>query len=377
MSLPLRTDAGPATRPPVRILINALHALSGGGITYLHHMLPDLAADADLELHLAIHESQRPLLPAIDSRIRVHAFAFPNGFYRRLVWEQVTLPSIARRLGIEVTFSPANFGPLLAPRSVLLLRNALAVGREEKRWGKRLYWAGLTIATRLSLWRCRRAIAVSDYARRALAGPSDPRVAVIHHGVSDIFSPSKTGRREGFLLAVSDLYVQKNLHGLLAAVAKARHDNPDLTLKIAGRAVDPDCARQLERDVAALGLGAHVEFLGHCSAADLADLYRRCGLFVFPSLVETFGHPLVEAMASGAPIIASRTTAMPEIVGDAALLVDPYNPDDIAAAIVMALRDDALRRNLSKKALARARSYSWAECARRTAAVLKSCRDAG
>ena len=363
---------------PVRVLINALHARSGGGVTYLRNLLPRLGADPGLEVHLCLHESQLDTFPEPLEGVRMHGVRFRDGFARRLIWEQTALPLLARRLSAEVTFSPANFGPLLAPAPVVLLRNAVAVGESETRLSKRLYWKTLGAMTWVSLLRCRRAIAVSAYARDALTRRLPPsiarRVEVVHHGVDANFSPPPSGAaREDFLLAVSDLYIQKNLHRLLDAIAIVRREFPRVSLRIAGGAPDADYAETLRRTVAERDLGGHVRFLGHVPARDLVDLYRRCALFVFPSLVETFGNPLVEAMACGAPIVSSDAAAMPEVLGDAALFFDPRDTPVMAERIAVALRDGDLRHRLGKSARARALQFSWDETARRTVRVLLSC----
>ena len=368
----------PARRRPVRVLINGIHAHSGGGVTYLRNLLPPLAADADLEVHLCLHEHQRETLAPIDTAIRTHLVGCSDGFYRRLIWEQTVLPIFARRLGIDVTFSPANFGPLLAPAPVILLRNALEVAETETRLAKRLYWRALGFMTKASLVRCPRAIAVSEYARRAmtrgLPAAVRARVEVVHHGVGGGFSPPAPDRpREGFLLTVSDIYIQKNLHRLLQALDTLKADIPDIHLKIAGSSIDIDYSERLRRIIAERNLEGRVDFLGRVGADDLVDLYRRCALFVFPSLVETFGNPLVEAMACGAPIVSANTAAMPEVLGDAALFFDPTDVGGMAACIATVLGNADQRRQLSRKSLIRAGAFSWEETARRTADVIKAC----
>jgi glycosyltransferase involved in cell wall biosynthesis len=230
----------------------------------------------------------------------------------------------------------------------------------------------------VSLLRCRRAIAVSAYARDALARRLPPRVArrveVIHHGVDPLFSPPPPGEgRQDFLLCVSDLYIQKNLHRLLDAFAIVRREFPRIDLQIAGAALDAEYAETLRRATNERDLDGHVRLLGHVPAPDLADLYRRCALFVFPSLVETFGNPLVEALASGAPIVSSHAAAMPEVLGDAALFFDPGDTPAMAECIATALRDGDLRRRLGERARARAGDFSWDETARRTIRVIVSC----
>jgi glycosyltransferase involved in cell wall biosynthesis len=365
-----------AAASTVRVLVNALHARTGGGVTYLRNMLPRLAADPELDVHLCLHGEQAADMPGGDA-VTAHLAACGAGFYTTLIWEQFGLPRLARRIGADVVFSPANFGPLWAPRPVVLLRNALDVGKTEKRIGKRLYWAVLSLMTTLSLRRAPAAIAVSDYARKALTRHVPERVAdrvsVIPHGVDETFSPPPAEEaREDFLLAVGDLYVQKNFLALIEAMARLAVDRPGLCLKIAGRPIDPEYAAALEWAIAERGLGDAVELLGHVAPPDIAALYRRCAVFVFPSLVETFGNPLVEAMACGAPIVCSDAAAMPEVVGEAALLFDPGDVDALTARLQEVLADPDLQRDLGLRAQGRAKNYSWDETARRTATVLKA-----
>jgi len=363
---------------PLRVGLNALHAKSGGGLTYLRNMLPLLASDPGLELHLFAAADTLARLAPLDARIRVHRLAPWTGRIGLVLWEQLRLPLLLRQAGIEVTFSPANYGPLLAPRPVVLLRNALGMIGRDRRWTLRLYWTGLALASWLCLATCRRAIAVSDYARRAIVpGPIAVlrrRAIVIPHGVADIFREGAGDARasaEPYVLAVADLYPQKNLLKLIEAFAMLHSTRPRLALRIAGRRVDEAYARELEAAVARYGLGGAVAFLGEVAPDALAALYRGCAVFAFPSTVETFGNPLVEAMAAGAAIACSKTAAMPEILGDAGLYFDPEDALAIADRIATLLDDAALSRTLAARGAERARGFSWAETARRTAAVLR------
>ena len=366
----------------VRMLINGLHSKSGGGLTYLRNMVPLLARDTGLEVHLCLHDDQRESLSEIFDGVTVHFFSFRQGFWRLLVREQVAVPALADRIAADVTFSPANYGPVFAPNPVIMLRNAPAVGLVERRPGKIAYWALLSLASAASLLGARAAIAVSDYARRSLAGglvrPLRRRVVVIPHGVAELFSPpAEQHGREGFLLAVSDIYVQKNFANLLRAFARISAGHPDVRLMIAGRPVDTALYRTLQAFVADHGLDRRVQFLGTVAPKELAELYRRCAVFVFPSMVETFGNPLVEAMASGAAIASSKTTAMPEILGQAGVYFDPRDSDDMAATLDRLLNDPDLRAELGKRAVVRARDFSWQRTADRTAAVIKRVAGSG
>ncbi len=359
----------------IRVLVNGIHAKSGGGVTYLRNIMPLLAEDSDFELHLFMHRDQFKLFELLDERVRLHLLDFPNGFFSNLIWEQIALPILAKSMSVDVTLSPANYGPLFAPRQIIMLRNSLAVAGRETRIAKRLYWGGLALMTGLSLLTCRQAIAVSDYARSALTfGMGNlfrKKVSVIHHGVRKIFSPAEGVNREDYLLTVSDIYVQKNLHTLVAALAVVRQEHPSLKLKIAGKANDKGYESEVRSAMHRMGLDDAVEFLGEKSTEDLVDLYRSCALFVFPSTVETFGNPLVEAMSCGAPIASSDTAAMPEILGGAAHFFDPLDVPEMANCISDLLKDQTACRDLSARSVAQSRKYSWQETARKTSAVIK------
>ena len=121
----------------------------------------------------------------------------------------------------------------------------------------------------------------------------------------------------------------------------------------------------LRRAVHRLKLHKHVRFFGFVPDQTLAALYRLAAVFVFPSLYEGFGLPPLEAMASGAPVITSNVSSLPEVVGDAAVLIDPYDPEAIADAIRRVLSDEALRQQLKERGQVRARHFSWDRSVRR------------
>lgn len=361
----------------VRVIINALHAKTGGGVTYLRNILPPLVRADGLELHLFLHEDQYSLFGMPPEGVRLHLLTFPNSFLRLLFWEQLALPVLAREMGADVTFSLANYGPLLAPNPVIVLRNSLAVVWRERRISKWGYWIGLAVVTLASLVGCRSAIAVSDYARRALAfgvpGLFARKTTVIPHGVDERFRLAEPPRERhpDRLLAVSDVYVQKNIHTLIQALAKVHATYPDVRLQVAGKLVDPAYYGELLTLAERLGVTQAIDFLGGQSPDQLVELYRDCTVFLFPSTVETFGNPLVEAMACGAPVICSNSSAMPEIAGDAVLYVNPFDVKAMAERIVTLLGRPDLRSELGAKASKHAARYSWTRTGERTAEVLR------
>jgi glycosyltransferase involved in cell wall biosynthesis len=339
-------------------------------------MVPRLARQPGLALHVVLHADDAGLVPPGGwPGVEVHRLAFPPGFWRRLWREQVDVPRLARRIGAAVTFSPANFGPLLAPGRVILIRNALGVGNLERRPHRIAYWGLLAAATALSVATARGVMAVSDYARRTVAaGPLRPwrkTIVVVPHGVGPPFTGPSDGPRDGFLLAVGDVYVQKNFATLVEALRRLRRGRPDIALRIAGSTVDRTYHESLVRRIAELKMDRRVTFVGGLPPEELAALYRKCAVFVFPSLVETFGNPLLEAMAAGAPIACSRTAAMPEVLGDAGVYFDPSSASDMADTIDRLMRDPKYLAAYAGRARERAARFTWEATAAATASVLR------
>lgn len=359
----------------IRLLINAIHSKSGGGVTYLNNILPFLSSDPRLDIHLCIHGEQVRLFEQNLDGINLHVVQMSSSRLHQLFYEQIELPALARRIGAQVTFSPANYGPLFAPKTVLLLRNALSVALVEQRLAKLVYWGMLYIGTVLSLLVARRVISVSEYARKSSAGGIlnvvHSRIEIIAHGISENFVPSEFGMRaNNELLAVSDIYVQKNLHTLLQAFSLVLKEFPKTVLRIAGAPVDKEYADRLKALAVKLGISSSVKFEGSVGMPSLVKLYQHCTVFIFPSTIETFGNPLVEAMACGAPVACSNTAAMPEVAGDAVDYFNPNDINDIARVTCGLLANPVRRKKLSAQSTERAKMYSWEKTAVKTTEVL-------
>ena len=360
---------------PVRVMLNALHAKSGGGGTYLHNMLPILSALPEIEVHVVLHRSQEKLFSSVLANVTTYYIETEGSLARTIFFEQFGLPRLARKIAADVLFSSANYGPLMITNGVILLRNSLYVATVERRMGKLLYWGLVYIATMLSLLTARRAIAVSEYAGssaiQGLFRGLRRKMTIVPHGVSSVYIKNKrTVAPKPFLLTVSDIYVQKNLHTLIRGFAGLLDDMPDLVLKVAGKPLDASYYARVCKIIDELGIADSVEFLGHVGGKDLVSLYGSCTVFVFPSTVETFGNPLVEAMASGCPIVCAHAAAMPEIAGDAVRYVLPHEPNSFTMVLREMLMDEAMRKDFSARARARSKIYSWEITARRTTNVL-------
>jgi glycosyltransferase involved in cell wall biosynthesis len=170
--------------------------------------------------------------------------------------------------------------------------------------------------------------------------------------------------RGRFVLFAGNVKPHKNLERLIRAFARVRcqEGNEDLRLVVIGD--DVSRYASLRRTADEAGVRQEVRFFGFVPHETLAALYRMATVFAFPSLYEGFGLPPLEAMACGTPVVTSRISSLPEVVGDGALLVDPYNEDDIAQGIARLLDDQDLRARLVERGLERAASYSWARSAR-------------
>ena len=367
---------GRHTGRKLRVIVNGVHAKSGGGVTYLRNILPELSQRDQLELHLFLHEDQFQLFYPVPDRVQVTLFKYRTGFLASVLWEQICLPIAAWGMGADVVFSPANYGPLFARNHVILLRNATSVIRLTNRLRPMAYWLLLSAATFASLLTARKAVAVSKYAESILTFRLkwlfQRKLNVVYHGANWPEDPPEDLPRNTStnLLAVSDIYIQKNYHTLLKSISILRGKYPDVRLTIVGAEIDTRYADELRSMIRDLKISDNVFFLGHVDPDRLQKLYAECGVFVFPSVVETFGNPLLEAMAAGAAIASSNTAAMPEVIGDTGLLFQPYDAGEMAEKISLLIEDQQLCIDLGKKAKARSRMFDLRTTAKQTLVVL-------
>jgi glycosyltransferase involved in cell wall biosynthesis len=180
----------------------------------------------------------------------------------------------------------------------------------------------------------------------------------------------RLGIYQNFMLFVGSLEPRKNLKALLEAYAAyiKYHSGREL-LVIAG--AKGWLNEELAQLISAQGLEGQVKFLGYVQETDLRVLYSTAKLFVYPSLYEGFGLPPLEAMACGAPVITANTSSLPEVVGDAAILIDPHISEELLQAMRTVLGDDDLRSSMRQQSLERARLFSWDQTARETLAVYR------
>jgi glycosyltransferase involved in cell wall biosynthesis len=251
---------------------------------------------------------------------------------------------------------------------------------------QRLY---LDWSTRYSARVARRVIAVSQATGDDLVGlngtPPD-KIRVIHSGIDDTLKPVDnlphivTVRERyhipgPYLLHVGTLHPRKNLVRLVEAFDRVRDVAGGLMLVLAGRAGWG--SRPLLHRIEQLGLADRVILPGYVDEADLPALYSGARAYVFPSLYEGFGFPVLEAMACGAPVVCSDTSSLPELVGDAALTFPPEDVGALADALSRILSDENLHEELVRRGFDQARRFSWQVCARKTLEVLAEAAASG
>ncbi len=224
-------------------------------------------------------------------------------------------------------------------------------------------------------------IAVSESTKNDLVThlAADPsRITVIHEGVTPDFRPRPADQQEAvrtkyrlrrpFVLFVGAISRRKNVATLLRAFA-AVAPRTDLDLVLAGR---PGYGHDREMaPLENLGIADRVHTIGFVPDGELPALYSAATLFAFPSFYEGFGIPLLEAMACGTPIVASNTSSIPEVVGEAAILVRPTDADQLAEAIVRAAQDQSVRERLRRLGLERVKQFTWERAARLTLEVYR------
>lgn len=310
---------------------------------------------------------------------RVRLRPIGEGPARSLVWEQLLLPAAARADGIDVFFSPAYTCPLRLHVPRVTTVHDLAYFSCPGDFGL-AHALRRRLMVALSLGASRRVLAVSDFTRREIAsrfpGVADRVVHVPHGRDDDLAAPPpreearrRLGVRGPFAITVGSLFNRRCLPELLRAAALLRRRHPTLRLDVVGEnRTTPllDVAGLVRR----LGLEAHVRLSGFVDEAGLADRYAAADAAVFLSEYEGFGLPALEAAARGVPLVVSRRPALDEIFGEAALLADPRNEAEIAAALDSLLADPALRRRQAERGLDLASRHSWTRAAVLTRRVL-------
>ncbi len=298
---------------------------------------------------------------------------------RRLFWQQWQVPRRARAAHADLLHVPGFDAPLRRPCLTILTVHDL-IGMlfpHNLPPAARFYWAWWL--PRSVRW-ADQIIADSENTKRditRLLGIQAEHIEVIYLGVSSTFRPlldqatreavrHKHDLPPNFALYVGTLEPRKGLDTLVAAFG-AIAANTACHLVIAGKL--GWYTKPLFRQIETLGLSQRVHVIDYVADEDMASLYNLADLFVYPSRYEGFGLPPLEAMACGAPVIASDAASLPEVVGEAGRLIPPDDIEALASAMLQVLSDTTLQTRMRESGLARARRFTWEETARRTAQV--------
>lgn len=349
----------------------------------LARALPAIAPDIEFVL---LHDPEAP-----NTRYEIQALHRSNlaliatGIPIRSIAQQVHLPRPVSRLSLDVFHAPYYITAYHMPcRQVITLYDIIPARYPEylPSPAMRLIFE---ITTRLALRVADRILTLSDASRRDLTELyhlDSGRISVTPPAADPQFRPAdrdamdklkrRLGLPDSYVLYVGINKPHKNLVRLVEAWGQvAKSMGRDCYLVIAGHE-DPRYPQACER-AAALGLDS-VVFLGAVAEKDLPALYSSADLFVFPSLYEGFGLPVIEAMACGVPVACSNVSSLPEVAGDAALLFDPTSPEAIAMTIQQALKDADLRNQLRQRGILQASRFSWERTARLTLAAYRQGR---
>jgi len=208
----------------------------------------------------------------------------------------------------------------------------------------------------------------------------DSKISVIYCGIDhSIFKPYEVKLLDKpYILYVGSERPRKNLGRLFQAFARLKGDFPELKLvKIGAPGRSGKYRSDVMRQLDSLGITRDTIFVGHISELELAHYYSSAALLAYPSLYEGFGLPPLEAMACGCPVVTSNTSSLPEVVGEAGIMVDPYDTDSLAQAMRQVLTDDKLRDDMVRKGLERSRSFSWERAAEQTLEVYNKVAELG
>ncbi len=366
-------------RPVVAVDLRALVPEATGIGVYTRELLAALLERGAIDFLGLAHREPRGAAELVERGLRIEHRAAPLG----VLWQQLVLPRHLARLRdrgrVDLLWSPLQTLPVACPvpavvsvhdLTVLLLPDA---HRAKVRWSQVPFLEG-------SLTRARRVVAVSAATARDLEGQfpdaffgQPGKLRVIPHGVAPRFRPagdeeraairSELGCPGGYLLYVGTLEPRKNVAAVLDAWLALRHDDalatPPLVLAGGYGWRSKGLVRRIERLRREPGAGPGLQLLGRVDDATLARLYRGATAFVYPSFYEGFGLPVAEAMASGVPVVTSDRSSLPEVVGDAGLMVRPEDPSLLAGALRHLLADPALQRDLARRGLERASALRW------------------
>jgi glycosyltransferase involved in cell wall biosynthesis len=300
----------------------------------------------------------------------------PTESFRNHLWEQVRLPRLARKYKIDVLHSPANVAPLFySGKSIIHIHDLCFVVNPQ--WYSFAFRTVYNLIIPQLAKRATKVITNSNNSKNDLLQYFDlpaEKVSLVYWAVDDTFSlptaideTRKKNIDGDYILYVGSLEPRKNIKGLIEAYEKLRHEYPAIKTKLI--LIGGESPLFASVQLKAREFRDDVIFKGFVTDAELSEYYRRAKLVAYPSLYEGFGLPPLEAMASGAPVVTSCTSSIPEVVGRAAILINPLDRDQLARALHRVLTDSRLRESMIKAGSERVTRFNWYRVARGVLAV--------
>jgi glycosyltransferase involved in cell wall biosynthesis len=296
-------------------------------------------------------------------------------------WEQVALPKAAAKYGCQILHCTSNTAPLFCKIPLVITLHDIiymessamdiirSSGSNYQKFGN--IYRRLIVPKLVR--KSKKIITVSNFEKDCIGKffgmQNDSRLTTVYNGVSEYFQPvtdagilkavkEKYKLPDNYVFFLGNTHPKKNTKGTLAAFSQfLKQTGSDMKLVM----IDYD-KTELEKLLQEIGdaeLITKIVLTGYIVNQDLPAIYAQSQLFLYPSLRESFGIPLIEAMACGVPVITSNTSSMPEIAGDAAILIDPYKPEEITAAMIKVFNDNNLRAAMIKDGIVQAAKFSW------------------
>ena len=385
---PAVPTSGPAapTRQPLRIGIEAQRLFRPH-----KHGMDIVALELIKHLQQLDHENEYFIFvkPDADNQVlqetpNFHIVEVPGGPYP--LWEQVLLPRAAAQAGVQLLHCTSNTAPLRAGVPlVLTLHDIIYLEPLDLRRGSWYQRAG-NLYRRWNVPRvlplCQRVLTVSAFEQARIAQrlpEAAGRLQVVYNSVGKQFRPitdnvalaaakARYVLPDRFIFFLANTDPKKNLPGVLKALALLKKQG-QLALRLVMLDFKESALEAILQELNIPELRADIQLCGYVPNQELPLIYNLAEVFLYPSLRESFGIPILEAMACGTPVITSNTSSMPEVAGDAALLIDPFKPETIADAILRLQNHPAERAALVARGLERARQFSWANTARQVLSV--------
>ncbi len=347
------------------------YPLTGIG-TYLKHLL-DVLQKTDKDNHYYLISNT--LIPC---RIRNHRWCKIEGSIKNkifsTIWMQTFAPILVKRHKIDLFFSPRHHLPLMLPKkikSIVTIHDLIHIRYPETMDKFRLIAERALM--RPSLRKADKIIAVSRTTADDIRDCYDvepDKIHIIHHGVPDLIQGVSKNDRDPtkYFLFIGTLEPRKNLDRIITAFQHISDLYPEIHLVVVGEIGERGPNYGFSKKVNTIENKIH--FHGYVAADQLADIYKNALCLLYPSLYEGFGLPILEAMSMGTPVITSKESSMPEVAGEAALLVDPKNIDSISNAMNLIISNSERRNELIQKGYMRIKQFTWKRCAYMTRKVM-------